>query len=574
MFKLIKLYSNDNLFKEISFKDGINLICGERSVNDEGSVESDKQNGVGKSYVIDLINFCLLKRQNESKVSDIPDEHLPKDSYVYLHFSFNNRNYIFARNKNNDVKIKIESNDFKQYEFGVAGKELTRILNFSDSLLSARDYINFIIKEEDYNYKDFVKLYTSNYTDLLKIHFYFFGLPVIALNAIKTSFKKNKEATTSIRNIKKELDKKNLNIDEIRALQNQIKSDIEKAEKELNYDELTQKIKDESDSISEKEDKLNDLIIKRKGLQIQLVEINNFASNYNEDFYIDDTEIKEIFEKYKKGLGVLIEKDFKELQNFRNQILDYKDQLLKEKRILLIQEIEKIDSNIRDLHTEIQERYSNITSKKKSNFSKGLIIYKQKFSELQKHSSSIDEFEKQEEIKDESRKTFNEKIDSMKDLEQQVKEIKSSFQKTFVKIHEQIMGNSHSSFDFSFKPIFMVESFFQFSVVVFGQGSKGVNQMRAVIYDLSLLLNEHTKKKHLGFVIHDNLIFGSVDKDSSISTLNFLSEINADKFQYIATVNKDDFDYSELESKFTFKVKECVRIELTKSSPLFPNWKQ
>lgn len=574
MLKLIKLYSTENLFQEVKFESGINLICGEKSVTNEGSVESDKQNGVGKSYVIDLINFCLLKKQNESKVASIPEEYLPNESFVYLHFVFNDKNYIFGRNKKDEVKIKIENNDFKSYEIGVATKELTRILSLEDSLLSARNYLNFSIKEEDYSYKDFVKLYTSNYSDLLKVHFYFFDIPVGILNSIKSAFKKNKDATNSIRNIKNDLEKRNLNIDEIRALQNQIRADIEKAEEELDYHELTEKIKDESDSISQKENNLNNLLLKRKGLQIQLVEINNFTKNYNEDFYIDDIEIKEVFNKYKKGLGDLITKDFQELQKFRDQILDFKGQLLKEKKKRLLEEIEKIELNIEDLQNEIEIRYGNITSKKKSNFSKGLVIYKQKFSELQKYSSSIEEYDKQEEKKDESRRLFNERIDDLKKIENQIRTVKSSFKDTFVNIHNQIMGNSHSNFDFSFKPIFMAESFFKFNVVVFGQGSKGVNQMRAVIYDLALLINEKTSEKNLKCIIHDNLIFGSVDKDSSISTLNFLSNLDSNTFQYIATVNKDDFSYLELEPKFRFKVKEYVRIELTKSKPLFPNWKQ
>ncbi len=573
MLRFIKLYSLDNSFQEVSFKDGINLICGEKSINVEGVVESDKQNGVGKSLVIELINFCLLKRDSESRVTEIPEEHLSPDSFVYLHFQLYGKDYIIGRNKKNEIKIKFSDSEFKSYEFGVASKELTRILSFKDPLLSARDYFNFIIKEEDYSYREFIKLYKSSYADLLKIHFYFFAIPIKALNVIKNSLKKNQEATAAIRNIIKDLEKKNLNFDEIKALQNQIKSEIQKAEQAIDYNEITDEIKKEAELLSIKEEELNGVILRKKNLQIQLIEIDNFASNYNEDFYIDDSEIKDVFEKFKSGLGEFIVKDLSELKKFRDQVIEFKSQLLLQKRKRLAEEIEKLDQNITELKNIIIEKHGNLTSKKSSNFSKGLIIYKKKYAELQKYSSFIDEHERREKEKYESRKDFNEEIDLLKKIEAEVKQIKTSFQENFVKIHNEIMGNSQASFDFEFKPKFSPEGFFEFNPQVHGQGSKGVNQMRAVIYDLALLLNANTNSRHLKSIIHDNLIFGSVDKDSSINTLNFISQFDEHAFQYIATVNKDDFNYSELEEKFTFDTKKQVIIELTKAKPLFPDWK-
>jgi uncharacterized protein YydD (DUF2326 family) len=69
MFRIWKIWSEDEAFKPIIFKPGINLIVGDASKDDEGNVSSEKRNGAGKSLSIELINFCLLKRENESRIS-------------------------------------------------------------------------------------------------------------------------------------------------------------------------------------------------------------------------------------------------------------------------------------------------------------------------------------------------------------------------------------------------------------------------------------------------------------------------------------------------------------------------
>ena len=45
--RLNRLYSESNIFEEISFHDGVNIILGEKY--DDSSVKGRKTNGVGKS---------------------------------------------------------------------------------------------------------------------------------------------------------------------------------------------------------------------------------------------------------------------------------------------------------------------------------------------------------------------------------------------------------------------------------------------------------------------------------------------------------------------------------------------
>lgn len=76
MLRIRKLYSEPRVFDPITFVDGINLILGETTK------DNVKTNGVGKSMAVEFINYGLLKRYEESRVSLIPDEAFPHSTLI------------------------------------------------------------------------------------------------------------------------------------------------------------------------------------------------------------------------------------------------------------------------------------------------------------------------------------------------------------------------------------------------------------------------------------------------------------------------------------------------------------
>ncbi|MFA6944273.1 MAG: DUF2326 domain-containing protein [Pedobacter sp.] len=573
MLKLIKLYSDDGAFKEVSFNAGINLICGEKSINPDGTISSRKQNGVGKSLVIELINFCLLKGSYYSRVPSVNDEYLHKDSYVNLHFRFNDKDFIFSRNKRGKIRIKEDGEDFIEYSFDDAKEILNKILGFTNTPISARDYISFMIKEEDYSYKKFAEFYKANYSDLLKIHFYFFDLPVEVLGGIKKAFEEYSVAQGAIRKLNQELSAKDLDIKKLRAIQNQFETEVKSIEGELSYSEAVENLQSSNSDINKEEQELNKLIMQKKQQELQLLEVSDLTSFFGEDFYVDDEDLKLVYNKYKQGLGDFIKKDLEELKQFRNQVVEFKNELLKEKKSALEIELVALQKQIDEKQDRISKNYKIMLDTTSNNMVKNFQLFKDKFSQLEDHTSNIKMFDRQEKIKEESKTVFTELVAKISKRKAEIQKIEESFKKTFTGIHQAIMGSSECDFSFNAKNIFKAKSYFQFNIYIQGQGSKGVNQMQSVIYDLSILENEYTTKNNLGCIIHDNLIFGSVDKDSSIKTLNYLNGLNPATFQYIATVNKDDFNYEELKEEFSFDPSKNVVIELTRQDPLFPNWK-
>lgn len=129
--RLVKLYSENDSFRAIDFKPGINLICGQKSTNSDGSIKSKKMNGVGKTLSTELINFCLFKTQN-SKVLRINNKYLARNELVYLHMLVDGTDVIVGRSKSGQVRIKTGSNsEFKDYDTSSGKKYLENLLQFN-----------------------------------------------------------------------------------------------------------------------------------------------------------------------------------------------------------------------------------------------------------------------------------------------------------------------------------------------------------------------------------------------------------------------------------------------------------
>src|SRR6476469_8550639 len=61
-------------FPPIEFDKGINFILGERAGagSKDDSPEHNKMNGVGKSVLVEVIDYCFLKDLSKSRLSYIP----------------------------------------------------------------------------------------------------------------------------------------------------------------------------------------------------------------------------------------------------------------------------------------------------------------------------------------------------------------------------------------------------------------------------------------------------------------------------------------------------------------------
>ena len=109
MIKLIKLYSIPQTFDPIEFKDGINLILGEKVSESKTETRKDrKTNGVGKSMSVEFINFCLFKGEDSSRVMKIPFDKFAYDTKICLDLTINSKKVTIERTIDEPDKPSIE----------------------------------------------------------------------------------------------------------------------------------------------------------------------------------------------------------------------------------------------------------------------------------------------------------------------------------------------------------------------------------------------------------------------------------------------------------------------------------
>ena len=53
---IYKVFADNPNFKEVNFTKGLNIVLGSKSSDSD---DKDTRNGVGKTLLIDIINFCL-----------------------------------------------------------------------------------------------------------------------------------------------------------------------------------------------------------------------------------------------------------------------------------------------------------------------------------------------------------------------------------------------------------------------------------------------------------------------------------------------------------------------------------
>ena len=152
---LTRLYSQpEGLFPSIEFKNGVNFIFGKK---DTQSDKKDSLNGIGKSLLIDLIDFCLL--------ATFRPDHNPRlyrakkfmaGYVIVLEFEIDNRRYIIKRdpaNPNKDIEFGLVG-DIKTYTESELKTLLTDLIFFNKNYQGQysnhwlRKLLPFFIKKE------------------------------------------------------------------------------------------------------------------------------------------------------------------------------------------------------------------------------------------------------------------------------------------------------------------------------------------------------------------------------------------------------------------------------------------
>ena len=546
--RLNRLYSENNVFEEISFHDGVNIILGEKY--DDSSVKGRKTNGVGKSMCIEFLDFCFLSDYDKSRVAKIPKEVFPLEKNVMLDLDIGAETIIIKRNREQaDQPVIIREGktvsfdklqDARDYLTGIIFSELN-----GKTVPSFRNLFSILMRDERSEFKDIIKCHdlTKKIPDDLTAHLFLLGFSLEAYKNTVETIKEIGKITTVLSKEKKELTQDGQKkISDVRAELNALEDELKKLEDAIESFKTNETFDSMEADLIELEELLDQLRKRQKALRHDYEKIRKLPKPEQ----IDDREIELVYNQFKSELGNAVVKSLNEVVGFKNKIEDFQRTLVNQKAKELESQLKSIAEQIRILDDEYSEKLKIIDKKGVlKNLKISLKIYEAKKESISRTKFLFEQYEKHEKKKRILNLQKTQQIMEIETEIEQNEEMMDSFMETILQIHEFIMGNRECSF--SIQTIDKAQSKTPVELVlrIYDDGSRSVDRTKVFIYDMALLFNQYTRDRHPLFLVHDNIF--DVDQDTLVRCLNYIysQEEQYQDFQYILTLNRDKIENEE-----------------------------
>lgn len=546
--RLNRLYSENNVFEEISFHDGVNIILGEKY--DDSSVKGRKTNGVGKSMCIEFLDFCFLSDYDKSRVAKIPKEVFPLEENVILDLDIGAETIIIKRNREQaDQPVIIRGGktvsfdklqDARDYLTGIIFSELN-----GKTVPSFRNLFSILMRDERSEFKDIIKCHdlTKKIPDDLTTHLFLLGFSLEAYKNTVETIKEIGKITTVLSKEKRELTQDGQKkISDVRAELNALEDELKKLEDAIESFKTNETFDSMEADLIELEELLDQLRKRQKALRHDYEKIRKMPKPEQ----IDDREIELVYNQFKSELGNAVVKSLNEVVGFKNKIEDFQRTLVNQKAKELESQLKSIAEQIRILDDEYSEKLKIIDKKGVlKNLKISLKIYEAKKESISRTKFLFEQYEKHEKKKRILNLQKTQQIMEIETEIEQNEEMMDSFMETILQIHEFIMGNRECSF--SIQTIDKAQSKTPVELVlrIYDDGSRSVDRTKVFIYDMALLFNQYTRDRHPLFLVHDNIF--DVDQDTLVRCLNYIysQEEQYQDFQYILTLNRDKIENEE-----------------------------
>lgn len=546
--RLNRLYSESNIFEEISFHDGVNIILGEKY--DDSSVKGRKTNGVGKSMSIEFLDFGFLNDYEKSRIAKISKEVFPLEENVILDLDIGDEAITIKRNrKQADQPVIIREGrtvsfdklqDAREYLTGIIFPKLN-----GKKVPSFRNLFSILMRDERSEFTDIIKCHdlTKKIPDDLSAHLFLLGFSLEAYKNTLETIREIEAVNTVLAKDKKELTQEGKKkISDVKAELNALEDELQKLEDAIESFKTNETFDSMEADLIELEDLLDQLRKRQKALRYDYEKIRKMPKPEQ----IDDREIELVYNQFKSELGNAVVKSLNEVVGFKNKIEEFQRTLVNQKAKELESQLKSIAEQIRVLDDEYSEKLKVIDKKGVlKNLKVSLKIYEAKKDSISHTKFLFDQYEKNEKKK---RMLNLQKTQQLMEIDSEIeqnKEIMDDFIDTILEIHESIMGNKECSFSIQTVDKARKKTPVELTLRIYDDGSHSVDRTKVFIYDMALLFNQYTRDRHPLFLVHDNIF--DVDQDTLVQCLNYIykQEEQYQDFQYILTLNRDKIENEE-----------------------------
>ena len=584
---LKRLYSEPiGLFPSVEFKDGVNFIFGKK---DKESDKKDSLNGIGKSLLVDLIDFCLLSTlrpdQNPrlSKAKKFMEGHS-----IVLEFEIGGKDYLLKRNPttpNKEIGFGVIGEEVKLYTDTEIKPVLADLMflneNYSGEYSNRwlRKLVPFFIKKErpkkGGEFTDPVK-YLENGKPMELNIYHLFLMGIDNTLAYKNfDIQENLKEKQPLMNGVEKFVQETYGLENISTAHNEIdkiRRDIKGIETNIASFKLASEYEDAEERANKLTLRIKDLWYKNYNSRKN---IESYKASYRQDVNINVNQIEKLYKEASELLAGQIKKTLNEAVKFREDLSNSRRKFLSKEIESINVEVKSNEGKITSLEEERAKVFSFLSAKAAiSDLSEAYLSLSRRREALNELEGKVkiylDVSKEKADLKSEEAKLVGEMITFLADI--QANKL-PAFRDVFVEIYNSayIENENQSTFDISLKD--RTDAKIDINVTFPADLSKGKNRGRTLVYDLAILF--HAIKENIKaprFLIHDG-IFDGMYKGHFVHLYEYLEKRKIrDRFQYIITLNEEgelSENFGNTDRVTIERISQEAIINLTPSSKLF-----
>jgi len=535
--RLISLTANKTTFKSINFnKNGASFIVAKQN-NPEQFDNTKTYNGVGKSLLVALINFCL-GASKKNKITKSLQEKLPDWQFV-LTVEIKDRSYKIERHANSPSKIKLNNESLAVSVFCEKLQKLCFDISLDIQYLSFRSLLPFFIRPSKKAYVEYDEPEKVGTPYQKQLYNAFLLNLDVNLSQTKMLLKKEITDTNKLhQNIKKDPILKQFfegYQDSSLALVD-LDEKINKLEKDLKSFEVADdyyQIKQESDDIKRKIDKTQNAI------ELKNNSIKNIEQSLKISPDVDKKDIKNIYNESKLVFQINVEKQLSELEIFYQSLTINRGRRLQQQKQLILSQVttfkkdfillkKKFDNKMKflDAHQAL-----DIFTKMSANLAE-LIQSKEKLQGYEKLQHNYEQ--KTISLKKDMILQSEQTVNYLDDVKKDTHEIMEYF-RVLAKLFypSSLSGITVKNNDGANQTRYDIEAKIQ------SDSSDGINSVKLFCYDVTILMQENNHT--MDFIFHDSRLFSDIDETHCNELFKIVHDRFSDK-QYIASINQNQLN--------------------------------
>ena len=584
IMKLSKIYTNSpRHFHPIRFNRGLNVVLGKITKPED---ENRDSHNLGKSLLIDVIDFCLLKGVTSNHFTKKLLASLDNIDF-YIEVLLDTGSFLTVkRGINNNTKVCFkESKEGDQSFVGISEGSWD---HFNLSLDKSKDFLNGKLALEairPFTYRKGISYFLrkqKDYVDVFQVEKFSRGKrkywkPYIGKilgfspNIIEDKFNCDDEIKIKI-------------------------EELEKLKRKLTYineplDKLRARKEAEEQRVQDLETHLDSFDFKSKDLEIseeELQELDKKIAYSNNEIYNLNSDLNKISESIKKKVSFKTEnikkifqevgiffqnkmlKNYEDLENFNKKITQDRNKRLKEERKKIEIELISLKESLESLNSEKVSKLSIIRErdsfKKYKKLQSELVKYKGALSKLNDDLEIFEDLRKKREKIDASKRTLRDVVAKLVDEIEAENNTLINIRSFFREIVNKVLNtgallyveiNNENNIDFF---AHYTRDGDPTSPTSEGEGTS-YHKFLCAFFDLAVL-RSYRDLKFYHFIYHDGILEGLDDRKKILLIETIKDYTTKYNIQYILTVIDSDLPNYSDDRKFKFSDSEIIK-ELT-----------